>query len=99
MNKYGDRNQKGAQVFYQKDDEKGQELANTIHESLSSMEDKDRPVLSGDYFILKASDAPSALVECGFLSNVDDEKKLAAKEYQDKLAEAIKAGIDRYFTS
>jgi N-acetylmuramoyl-L-alanine amidase len=38
------------------------------------------------------------MVECGFLSNAAEEKKLTTKEYQEKVAAAIKAGVEHYFT-
>jgi len=39
----------------------------------------------------------TAIVECGFLSNKDEESRLQTDEYRDKLAVAIKEGINRYF--
>jgi N-acetylmuramoyl-L-alanine amidase len=40
---------------------------------------------------------PSILVETAFISNPEEEKRLADQAYQDKLARAILAGIKRYF--
>lgn len=42
---------------------------------------------------------PTAIVECGFLSNLDEESLLQTDEYQDKLAEGITKGIVNYFES
>lgn len=47
--------------------------------------------------ILKNLKVPTVIVECGFLSNQEEEKKLADKDYQEKLAIAIKEGIVKYF--
>ncbi|PTR15168.1 N-acetylmuramoyl-L-alanine amidase [Nitrosospira sp. Nsp2] len=51
------------------------------------------------FAVLKSPDIPSILVETAFISNPDEEKKLKDTAYQDKLAEAILAGIKRYFAS
>jgi N-acetylmuramoyl-L-alanine amidase len=51
------------------------------------------------FAVLKSPDIPSILVETAFISNPDEERKLKDTAYQDKLAEAILAGIKRYFAS
>lgn len=48
------------------------------------------------FAVLKAPDIPSILVETAFISNPDEEKRLADRSYQDKLAAAILTGIKRY---
>jgi len=50
------------------------------------------------FAVLKAPDIPSILVETAFISNIDEEKKLADEGYQDKMAEAILRGIKAYFS-
>jgi N-acetylmuramoyl-L-alanine amidase len=47
--------------------------------------------------VLKAPDVPSILVETAFISNPEEEKRLADHAYQDRLARAILAGIKRFF--
>ena len=47
--------------------------------------------------ILKNLVVPTALVECGFLSNQAEEEKLRQVDYQENLAQAVKEGIDAYF--
>lgn len=49
------------------------------------------------FAVLKAPDIPSILVETGFISNPEEESKLADADYQDRLADALSAGIERYF--
>jgi N-acetylmuramoyl-L-alanine amidase len=49
------------------------------------------------FAVLKAPDIPSILVETAFISNPKEEKRLNDKDYQNKMAEAILAGIRRYF--
>ena len=48
------------------------------------------------FAVLKAPDIPSVLVETAFISNPEEEKKLADEGYQDKMAEALLSGIKRY---
>ncbi|NBX55367.1 MAG: N-acetylmuramoyl-L-alanine amidase, partial [Betaproteobacteria bacterium] len=47
--------------------------------------------------VLKAPDIPSVLVETGFISNPEEEQRLASETYQEQLAEALMRSIERYF--
>ncbi len=49
------------------------------------------------FAVLKAPDIPSILVETAFISNPDEEAKLADPDYRQRLVEALTAGIRRYF--
>ena len=49
------------------------------------------------FAVLKAPDIPSILVETAFISNPNEERKLAKPEYQEKLARAILLGVRKYF--
>ena len=49
------------------------------------------------FAVLKSPDIPSILVETAFISNPQEEKKLADGRHQDKLADALLSGIKRYF--
>lgn len=49
------------------------------------------------FAVLKAPDIPSVLVETAFISNPDEEARLASPEYQEQVAEALATGIRRYF--
>ena len=53
--------------------------------------------ITGDYYLLNALAIPAVIVECGFLSNLEEEKLLTTKEYQKTLAKAIYSGVSRYF--
>ncbi len=50
------------------------------------------------FAVLKAPDIPSILVETAFISNPEEEKRLASTRYQQKVAEAMFKGIRRYFS-
>jgi N-acetylmuramoyl-L-alanine amidase len=49
------------------------------------------------FVVLKSPDIPSMLVETAFISNVADERKLRDAAYQQRVAEAIHAGVRDYF--
>ena len=57
---------------------------------------KNTPLI-GDYYMLECTQSPSVIVECGFLSNAEDEKLLCDETYQTQLSSAIFAGIVQYF--
>jgi len=50
------------------------------------------------FAVLKAPDIPSILIETAFISNPEEEAKLTDNAYQDKMADAILAGIKKYFS-
>jgi N-acetylmuramoyl-L-alanine amidase len=49
------------------------------------------------FAVLKAPDIPSILVETAFISNPDEEAKLASPAYRARLVDALLSGIKRYF--
>lgn len=49
------------------------------------------------FAVLKAPDIPSILVETAFISNPEEEKRLTDERYQEQMAEALLAGMKRYF--
>lgn len=57
---------------------------------------KNRGVKSANFGVLRMSNMTSSLVECGFISNVDEYYNLANSLYQDKLALGIANGIEKY---
>ena len=99
MNEYRSRRESGPQVFYRAGQEQSRLLAGAIQDALirALSPVRKRVAMAGDYFILSL-DIPSVLVECGFLSNAEDEKKLLQEEYQLRVAEAIAAGVEEYET-
>ncbi|MDR5659515.1 N-acetylmuramoyl-L-alanine amidase CwlD [Serpentinicella sp. ANB-PHB4] len=90
----------GAQTFYPKGSTTGKDLAEKIQEELKNVLDQGnkRVALEKEgVYIIKGLDIPTALVECGFLSNPNEEKLLGTSEYQQKVAFAIYMGIQKYF--
>lgn len=92
-----DRSRRGGQVFFREGDANGTALANSIQERLNAMNNRALSALRGDYYMLNCSRFTSVIVECGFLSNAEDEALLLGEEYREKVAQAIFAGTLAYF--
>lgn len=94
MNEYAGRAQSGPQVFYREGCPAGRLLAGALQQAMNEelSPKKDRTALGGDYYILTLG-VPSALVECGFLSNKQEEALLLTQEYRQKVAQAIAQGV------
>ena len=94
QNSYTNHTLRGAQVFYDKHSEISKQIADSIQEQFKLNLDKSIKATSpGDYFMLKCSAAPSVIVECGFLSNEQEEKLLQTPDYQEKIIDSIYKGI------
>jgi N-acetylmuramoyl-L-alanine amidase len=52
---------------------------------------------SAGFFVLLAPDVPAVLIETGFLSNVEDERRLADPRSRERIAEALAGSIDSFF--
>jgi N-acetylmuramoyl-L-alanine amidase len=50
-----------------------------------------------NFLVLKSPDVPSVLVETAFISNPSEEKRLTQRDFQQKMADSIAQGINRYF--
>lgn len=89
---------RGGQTFFNPDSENGKNLADCIQKELNSLCGiKNYDALAGDYFMLKCTQNPSVIVECGFLSNAEDEKLLISDEYQEKIAYSIFKGAVSFY--
>lgn len=89
---------KGAIVFYDKDSDGGKLLAQSIQSELDELTEngKSTGALTGDYYMLKCTSNPSVIVECGFLSNTEEDELLNTKDYQKQVAYAIFKGAVGY---
>lgn len=93
----------GAQVWYSKNQE-SEKLAHIIQENFKNDLDKknnrvEKPAENA-YKVLRChSDIPSVIVECGFLTNPQEEEKLRSEEYQNKIADSLAKSVKEYFDS
>lgn len=98
QNSYPDTIQHGAQTFYYAGSGEGKAFAESVQASLLKMDDTNtRLAKSNDsYYLLKHSNVPSIIIECGFLSNPEETAKLTDPNYQKQIAYAICIGICSY---
>ena len=91
----------GTQVFYSKNNPESKRLAEILQKCITQKlqpENKRQIKPSGsEIFLLHKAQLPAVMVECGFLSNADDTRKLTDNEYQKKLVLSICEGIKTYF--
>ncbi|NLC69296.1 MAG: cell wall hydrolase [Clostridiaceae bacterium] len=106
LNKFQEAQYYGAQVFYPPESSESQKLAVYIQKALKEHVDptnkrealvKEPPKGQKPIVILRDLKTPTVIVECGFMSNPEEERKLRTEEYQLKIAEAIYKGIKNYF--
>lgn len=72
-------------------------LAYAVHEALiDATGAQDRGVQQAPFYVLMGLEAPSVLVEVGFVSHPEEGKQLADAEYQGKLARAITGGVKQF---
>jgi len=89
----------GAQTFYMRGEDKSRKLAESIQEELIKVLNRgnNRKAKAIDsIYILKNNNMPGALVECGFLSNYEEEQLLDDEHYQEKIAWSIFVGMIKY---
>ena len=100
QNKFEDNSQHGTQVFYSGNNDESKLLAESIQNSIVSVlqPDNSRVVKksgSGIYLLYHAK-LPAVLVECGFISNPAEVKKLNDENYRMKIAILIADGLIKY---
>lgn len=102
LNKFTTAAASGAQIFYSEKEEESKILAEDIRKSIVSMLQKDNTRVNkkstSSTYILHNATVPAVLVECGFLSNSEELKKLKNSEYQNQMAFTIFCGITKYFS-
>ncbi len=94
MNKFPDRRVRGPMAYYQAGAEAGEALAGcVIHSLTEALSLKARLPNPGNNFVTRVPACPAVLVECGFLSNAQEERRLQDEGYQKAIAAAIAQGI------
>lgn len=99
QNSYTDASSRGAQVFYHTASENGKNLATYIQNAMIEKvapNNHRQPKANNDYYLLRNSTSTMVIVECGFLSNLQESKQLQDTAYQKEVAEAIAMGTLQY---
>ena len=72
-------------------------LAELVQSELDAMlGTRNRGIKQAPFRVLTGVACPAVLVEVAFISNPEEEQKLASAEFQDKVAQAIYRGLARY---
>lgn len=99
QNSFSEESSRGAQVFFHSGSESGETFAQILQAQLiSCLDTKNHRQAKGnsDYYLLKNTEKTAVIVECGFLSNQEEARKLCDKTYQRQVAWAIAQGTMQY---
>ena len=100
QNHFEDSSEWGMQVWYTANVESSQLLADDIlnitKQFLQPDNKRMNKVSDSSYYILHKASVPSVMVECGFMSNQNENNKLKSDEYRKQLAYTITMGINQY---
>lgn len=94
QNSYPDGRYSGAQVFFAPT-QRSRELAQTLQETLRILDPKNNRLekqIPDTIYLMNHISCPGVLVECGFLTNPQEEQLLRSEHYQTKLAAALAGG-------
>ncbi len=100
LNKGDSSTYSGWQTFYKAKNEDGKRLAIAIQDELKNtikVQNNRTAHEISNIYLVDHVEIPVTIVECGFLSNPEEEKELLSDEYQNKLAWGIYLGIADYF--
>ncbi|WAM33171.1 N-acetylmuramoyl-L-alanine amidase family protein [Caldicellulosiruptor morganii] len=87
----------GVETYYYKDSKKGFLLAVEVQKSIvKNTELLNRGVKFANFYVLKWTKMPAILIECGFISNPEEEAMLKSDTFQTQLAMAIANGVANY---
>ena len=100
MNSFPQEKYYGWQTFYKKNCEYSKQIATNIQKSLNDnidIENNRVEMEINNVKLIEKSTIPAILVECGFLSNSEECRRLNEDEYQNKIAEGIANGIIEFY--
>ena len=100
QNNFTDPQYFGGQMFYNNNNPSNRTLAQIMQRRFADLQpgnDREIKLSGNELFLLKSNENPSLMIECGFLSNPDEEQLLSTKEYQQKVAFTIYGGLLEYF--
>ncbi|MGO1042795.1 N-acetylmuramoyl-L-alanine amidase [Clostridioides sp. ZZV15-6598] len=91
----------GIETWYRnKATDGSKELAQTVQSTIASyVKVRDRGIIENNFEVLRESNMPAILIECGFLTTPSEEQKIINEKYQEQLTEGIVQGILSYLDS
>ena len=101
QNHFPDNQYSGAQIFYaatENSDRLAQQMQTAFIRTLNPGSNRQCKKSNGIY-LMDHINCPGILIECGFLSNKQEEAKLRTREYQQKLCCVIASSVDAYLSN
>ncbi|TFE30848.1 N-acetylmuramoyl-L-alanine amidase family protein [Cohnella luojiensis] len=89
---------RGIETFHRLGSVEGAKAAVTLHRSLlGGTKLPNRGVKTADFHVLRETRMPAVLVECGFMTNVEEAALLRSEAYRVECAEELARGVCEYF--
>lgn len=103
QNKFSESKYHGSQIFYSPNNSKSKQLADSIKYSVKGLlqpdNERECKKADGGIYLLKNTNNPAIIVECGFISNEEECNHLLNKQYQKQMAFSITAGFLSYYNT
>lgn len=100
QNHFSDEKEKGMQIWYSSNIDESRVLADKIltitKDYLQKNNERENKKSDDSYYLLYKAKVPSVMVECGFMSNNEENELLQDNSYQNKLAYSIMLGFSEY---
>lgn len=100
QNHFEDTSEWGMQVWYTANEETSRTLADNILNKtkffIQQSNTRSNKPSDNSYYILFNAEVPSVMVECGFMSNYEENENLKKEDYQKRIACTIMLGISEY---
>lgn len=97
QNQFTDASSKGAQMFYSAKSSESERLAGCMQKQFVSFLQPDNKRetkgVGDELYLLNNTENPAVMIECGFLSNPEEAKKLESTDYQKQVAFTILTGL------
>lgn len=98
MNAFSDKKSNGLHVFFSRNHPEAEQMAELVQERISEITGAKTHAVktaASSLFLMKNPVPPAILIECGFITNEQEEKLLSTDEYQAKIAYAIADAVDK----
>ena len=90
---------RGGQMFYDDINTKNKQIAEIFQKLFKEKLNSNREYKKvNDLYLQKRVKVPGILIEVGFLSNSSERALLTSDTYQNKLADVIRKGVNKYFS-
>lgn len=97
QNHFENEKEHGCQIWYSANTDTSKIMADSILKAINENTQKDNKrqnkASDNSYYILYKATVPSIMIECGFMSNYEENKNLQDTEYQTNIAFSVLEGI------